>query len=94
MVASKSQRRPSGTETSKPIASKQELSQPYLCPKEATQARPVACFEAQTEQANEHDEKQDNIGGERDNSIKSGDRWVGYCADVYYRQPYTADLWV
>jgi hypothetical protein len=81
-------------ETSKPRASKKELLQQYLCPKEATQARPIAYFEAQTEQANEHDEKQDNVGGERDNSIKSGDLWVDYCTDVCYRQPSTTDLWV
>ena len=66
----------------------------YLGPKEVSQARPIACFDAPMEQADKHDEKQDYVGGEHDNGIKSGDRWVGYRTHVCYRQPYPSDLWV
>jgi hypothetical protein len=74
-------------------ASKKE-PQPYLCPKEATQTRPITCFKAPSEHANEHDEKQDYVGGERDNDSKFGGHGVGYYAGVCYMQRNTANLWV
>jgi len=42
----------------------------YLCPEEASQTRRTTFSEAPAEQANEHDEKQDDVSCERDDDIK------------------------
>jgi len=68
-----------------------EPPQPHLCPKEACETKHIGC-EAHTEQANEHDEKQDHVGSDRSNDVKSATVCIGHGTGVQHRYPCGAEL--
>jgi len=71
-----------------------EASIPHLSPKEATESARAAFVKAQAKQANEHDDKQDNVATEGDNNVKFGALEVEYHTSGCRRCPRCADLWI
>jgi hypothetical protein len=63
-----------------------------LFPQDSSHRKHAASIEAQAEQANEHDEKQDDVSNEGANEVKFDDLNVGESAGIQCGTPRGADL--
>jgi hypothetical protein len=63
-----------------------------MFPKKKSQARHTSCLKANTEQASEHDEKQDHVGSERGDNIVLAAVRVEHGTDALFRCPYGTEL--
>lgn len=68
-----------------------EPPQPHLCPKEASKTKHISS-KAHTEQANEHDEKQDHVATDCSKDVKFATICIGHGTGVQPRYPYGAEL--
>jgi len=88
---------PNGTLTKVKCINRSTTSQlartvgPYLFPKEAPKLKRTA-FKAKAQQATEHDEQQDNVGGKQGNEWKFGGLEVGHYTSLCQRIPCRANL--